>query len=257
MIASFPGPAQLWVACWISRGPGIFSHVSDVRIERLVYRKACLHTGPTEQQKEPRYQLTYHMYLGNCCTHQALCVVGWKYTRKKPVSSPNFQLSHAHVRKIPGSPTFPHYKWQKAGQSLETRLNEWHWMKLLLAVNTQIIVYWLLLHLQYNGDHDNIDLSHPPHCCVALLWLSLASWWNWMRSLNQTQQLYHPHVDPRGEGDRGRGQRTEEGGGEVDRSSTVLTTFSQTKVAHWTNNTHKNIGVIFYSNHYYFLHEVK
>ena len=40
-IASFPGPAQLSVACSTEkreRGPGIFSHVSDVRIERMVER---------------------------------------------------------------------------------------------------------------------------------------------------------------------------------------------------------------------------
>ena len=39
-LASFPGPAQLSVAFstvkW--RGPGIFSHVSDVRIEKVVER---------------------------------------------------------------------------------------------------------------------------------------------------------------------------------------------------------------------------
>ena len=39
-LASFPGPAHLSVAfSTVSvRGPGIFSHVSDVRIERVVER---------------------------------------------------------------------------------------------------------------------------------------------------------------------------------------------------------------------------
>ena len=37
-----------------------------------------------------------------------------------------------------------------------------------------------------------------------------------MRSLNQTQQLYHPHADPGEEGERG-GAREREGGREGDR----------------------------------------
>ena len=39
-VASFPGPAQLSViySKESGRGPGIFSHVSDVRIERVVER---------------------------------------------------------------------------------------------------------------------------------------------------------------------------------------------------------------------------
>ena len=40
ILALFPAPAQLSVACSTvsGRGPGIFSHVSDVRIERVVER---------------------------------------------------------------------------------------------------------------------------------------------------------------------------------------------------------------------------
>ena len=41
ILASFPGPAQLSVTSSRvkrGRGPGIFSHVSDVRIERIVER---------------------------------------------------------------------------------------------------------------------------------------------------------------------------------------------------------------------------
>ena len=42
-------------------GSGIFSHVSDVRIERMII-VARSHKGP-RTAKEPRYQVTYHTYL--------------------------------------------------------------------------------------------------------------------------------------------------------------------------------------------------
>ena len=40
LLALFPGPAQLSIAIGTEsgRGPGIFSHMSDVRIERMVER---------------------------------------------------------------------------------------------------------------------------------------------------------------------------------------------------------------------------
>ena len=43
-LASFPGPAQFSVAFSRKsrRGPGIFSHVSDVGIERMVERFNCV-----------------------------------------------------------------------------------------------------------------------------------------------------------------------------------------------------------------------
>ena len=59
------------------RGPGIFSHVSDVRIEEMVERvlKLCMGKGVSKQHEERRLLLTYHMYLasgGRPSSHQAL-----------------------------------------------------------------------------------------------------------------------------------------------------------------------------------------
>ena len=58
-------------------GEGLVSFLtSDVRIERMVESVLlCMGALGPEQQKEPRYQVTYYMYLaGDCRTYQALSV---------------------------------------------------------------------------------------------------------------------------------------------------------------------------------------
>ena len=87
--ASFPGPAQLSVTCNTESGgePDIFSHVSDVRIERIV--ELCEGALGPEQQTGPRYCVTYHMYLAS---RRRICVVGWTIHEMQPVSFANFHL---------------------------------------------------------------------------------------------------------------------------------------------------------------------
>ena len=61
--------------------------------------------GP-EQRKEPRYQVTYNMYLASgrrlSYTPSVECVVGLKYAKRSLLVLQNFaifRLRHAHVRK--------------------------------------------------------------------------------------------------------------------------------------------------------------
>ena len=89
------------------RGPGIFSHVSDVRIERVVERVwLCVGALGPEQWKEPRYKVAYHTYLASGrrlpYTLSVECVVGWKYAKHSLLVRQIFAtcwLRHAHVRK--------------------------------------------------------------------------------------------------------------------------------------------------------------
>ena len=68
------------------RGPGIFSHVSDVRIERVVERVwLCVGALGSEQRKQPRYKVAYHTYLASrrqlSYTLSVERVVGWKHAK--------------------------------------------------------------------------------------------------------------------------------------------------------------------------------
>ena len=68
-----PSPCRFWLH-EESEGPGIFSHVHDVRWKGG--RKDLIEHG-SEQQEELRYQVTYHMYMylasrGDCHTLQVL-----------------------------------------------------------------------------------------------------------------------------------------------------------------------------------------
>ena len=103
LLASFPGPAQLSVAI----STVLFSHVSDIRIERVVERVwLCVGALGPEQQKEPRYKVAYHTYLASrrqlSYTLSIECVVDWKYLKRSLLVRQIFAtcwLHHAHVRK--------------------------------------------------------------------------------------------------------------------------------------------------------------
>ena len=65
-IASYPGPAQLSITSSTVKRERAWAHVSDVGIERVVERvQLCVGALGPEQQKEPRYQVTYHTYLAS------------------------------------------------------------------------------------------------------------------------------------------------------------------------------------------------
>ena len=67
-LVSFPGSAQFSVASSTVKqgGPGIFSHISDIRIERMVERVyLCVGARDPEQQKEPWYLVAHHMCLAS------------------------------------------------------------------------------------------------------------------------------------------------------------------------------------------------
>ena len=119
---------RAWYSC-------IFSHVSDVRIERVVERVwLCMGALGPEQRKEPRYKVAYHMYLASgrrlSYTLSAEHVVDWKYAKRSLLVRQIFTtcwLRHAHVRKdTRPSPALPYCKRQKAGRGLGTRLRICH-----------------------------------------------------------------------------------------------------------------------------------
>ena len=112
--------------------PGIFSHVSNVRIERMV--ELCEGALGPEQQTGPRYYVTYHMYLA--CRGRMLytpsveCVVGWTIHETQPVSFADFLhfpiTSCSHEKRYQALPTFLCSKWWKPEQGLVARLNTTH-----------------------------------------------------------------------------------------------------------------------------------
>ena len=88
----------------------------------------CGHTGP-RTAKEPRYQVTYHMYLASgrrlSYTPSVERVVGLKYVKRTLLVLQNFifRLCHAHVRKDTRlSTAFPYCKRRKAGRGLRILL---------------------------------------------------------------------------------------------------------------------------------------
>ena len=84
-LALFPGPAQLSIAFSTEKQEraGIFPHVSDIRKERKIERVyLCVGALGPEQRKEPRYQITYYMYLvsGRRLSYTpSIECVGWVY----------------------------------------------------------------------------------------------------------------------------------------------------------------------------------
>ena len=113
------------------RGPGIFSHMSDVRIERMVER-VWLWVGARgpEQQKEPTYHVIYCTYLTTggwlLYTPSIECVVSWTIRETQSVSSENFRhfsiMSCSREKRYQALPAFSYCKQQKAGPGLGTRL---------------------------------------------------------------------------------------------------------------------------------------
>jgi len=83
--------------------------------------------GP-EQQKEPRYQVNYHMYPASgrrlSCTPSVERVVGWTIHEMQPVLQifTIFRLCHLTWERYQVLPDFPYCKRRKAGPGLGMRL---------------------------------------------------------------------------------------------------------------------------------------
>ena len=118
----------------VGEGPGIFSHMSDVRIERMVERVwLCVGALGPEQWKSQgtRYIVAYHMYVTSgrwrYYTLSIKCVVGWKYAKYSLLVWQIFVILWLHHEKrYQASPTFLYCKQQKSGQGLGTRLAYTH-----------------------------------------------------------------------------------------------------------------------------------
>jgi len=110
-VASFPGPAQLSVAWRREKWERVWYLITWCRTERIAERMIervwlCVGALSQEQQKEPRYQVTYHAYLASkrrlSYTPSVECVVGWKYAKCNLLVLQIFAIfwwHYAHVRK--------------------------------------------------------------------------------------------------------------------------------------------------------------
>ena len=131
-LALFPGPIQLSIACrpGKQRGPAIFCYATSGQ-KGWYKRLNCGWVGPV-QQKEPRYQVTYHTYIVSgrrlSCTLCIEHVVGLTIWKTQPVYSPPapkfaiFWLRHTHVKKDTRlSPLFRTASDGKLGRAWEER----------------------------------------------------------------------------------------------------------------------------------------
>ena len=117
-------------AVWKSgRGPGIFSHMSDVKIERVVVErvKLCVGALGPEQRKEPiGYQVTYHTYLASgrrlSYTPSVECIVGWTICKTQPVL-PFFLITSSKDTRL--SPLFRTARDRKLGGPLALKYRIW------------------------------------------------------------------------------------------------------------------------------------
>ena len=123
-LASFPGPAQLSITCSTEKQERAWYLFS--REWRQGRKELCVGTLGPEQRKEPRHQVTYHMYLASrrrwsyLHTLSIKCVVNYKTW---PVSCANFLItSCSREKRYQTLLIFPYCKQWKAGRGLGTRL---------------------------------------------------------------------------------------------------------------------------------------